>query len=130
LRSVSSIFGFIWRNIWNAITQMNPIPPVTTNDARQPHRTVIAATRGGAINAPRLEPLLQMPITSVRAFFGTHVAAALANAGHAPASPTARNPRNAPRLHGPRASAVSIPAIDHHATEMLSPRPIPKRSRA
>src|SRR4029078_3755978 len=96
--------------------QMKPIPPVTRNDARQPQRSVMKATRGGAIMAPRLEPLLQMPITSVRAFCGTHVAAALANAGHAPASPLARLPRNAPRLQGPRASAVIIPANDHHPT--------------
>src|SRR6185436_1521588 len=87
------------------------------------------ATRGGAIMAPRLEPLLQIPITNVRAFFGTHVAAALANAGHAPASPMARMPRNAPRLQGPRASAVIIPANDHHPTANVSPRATPTLSR-
>src|SRR5438876_10071529 len=104
---------------------MKPNAPVTIKDARQPQRNVIAATRGGAIMAPKLEPLLQMPITSVRALSGTHVAAALANAGHAPASPMARIPRNAPRLQGPRANAVSIPARDHHPTANVSPRPIP-----
>src|SRR5215467_6897113 len=100
------------------------------NEARQPQRSVIAATRGGAIIAPKLDPLLQMPITRVLAFSGTHVAAALANAGHAPASPMARSPRNVPKLQSPRESAVSIPARDHHPTENVSPRPIPKRSRA
>src|SRR5262245_43846631 len=112
------------------MTQANPNAPVTTNAQRQPQRNVIAATRGGAIIAPKLEPLLQMPITSVRALSGTHVAAALANAGHAPASPIPKSPRNAPRLQGPRESAVSIPAKDHHATANVSPRPIPSRSRA
>src|SRR5437763_16110180 len=108
---------------------MNPSAPVTIKDARQPQRNVIAATRGGAIMAPKLEPLLQMPITSVRAFCGTHVAAALANAGHAPASPMPRKARKAPRLQGPRESAVSIPASDHQPTENVSPRPTPNRSR-
>src|SRR5215471_11070756 len=112
------------------MTHANPNAPVTTNEARQPQRNVIAATSGGAIIAPKLEPLLQMPITSVRAFSGTHVAAALANAGQAPASPTARSPRNVPRLQTPRERAVSIPERDHQPTENVSPRPIPNRSRA
>src|SRR3954451_19280882 len=108
LWSVNSISGCDQRKIWNARTQAKPNAPVATNDARHPQRNVIAATRGGAIIAPRLEPLLQTPITSVRAFSGTQVAAALANAGQAPASPTARSPRNVPRLHSPRESAVRI----------------------
>src|SRR5215468_1666130 len=112
------------------MTHANPNAPVTTNEARQPQRSVIAATRGGAIIAPRLEPLLQMPITSVRAFSGTHVAAALANAGQAPASPIPRSPRNAPRLQSPREAAVSIPQRDHQATANVRPRPIHNRSSA
>src|SRR6185369_2581245 len=86
-RSVSPIRGCSRRNTWNAITHRKPSAPVTTKAARQPHRTVTNATMYGAITEPRLEPLLQTPIASVRAFFGTHVAVALANAGHPPPSP-------------------------------------------
>src|SRR3954462_6101385 len=87
------------------------------------------ATSGGAIIAPRLEPLLHTPIASVRASGGTHVATALANAGHAAPSPTASRPRKKPRLSGPRANAVSIPAPDHQAIASVSPRLTPSRSR-
>src|SRR3954470_3389916 len=79
--------------------------------------------------APRLEPLLHTPIASVRASGGTHVATALANAGHAAPSPTASRLRNAPRLNGPRANPVSIPAPDHHAIASVSPRLTPRRSK-
>src|ERR1700733_1972725 len=89
---------------------------------------VIQATSGGAIIAPKLDPLLHTPIASVRASGGTQVAAALANAGQAPASPTARRPRKKPRLSGPRANAVSIPEIDHHVTDRVRPFPTPRRS--
>ena len=84
--------------------------PVATN-AIAPARcaVVMNATSGGAIIAPRLDPLLQTPMASVRASGGTQIATALANAGHAPPSPTASRLRKNPRLNGPRAKAVEHP---------------------
>ena len=78
--------------------------------------------------APRLEPLLHTPMARVRASAGTQVAVALANAGHAPASPTANRLRSIPRLSGPLTSEVNIPAADHQLTARVRPRPTPKRS--
>src|SRR4051812_34219347 len=89
---------------------------------------VIHATSGGAIIAPRLEPLLHTPIANVRACGGTHVAMAFAKAGQPPPSPSARALRKNPRLTGPEARAVAIPANDHHPTANVSPRPTPRRS--
>src|SRR3954469_20125294 len=126
--SVRSISGCVALNNWNAATHKNPSAPVATKAIRQVLRTVINATSGGAIIAPRLEPLLQTPMASVRASGGTQVATALANAGHAAPSPTASRLRKKPRLSGPRANAVSIPAPDHHAMARLSPRLTPRRS--
>ena len=103
--------------------------PVAMKAPRQPAMAVTPTTRGGAIMAPRLEPLLQTPMARVRASAGTHAAVALAKAGQAPASPTANTPRKKPRLSGPRESAVSMPAADHQVTERVSPRPTPRRSR-
>src|SRR3954451_12265584 len=99
------------------------------NAYRQPKRIVIHATSGGAIIAPRLEPLLHTPIANVRACGGTQVAIAFANAGHPPPSPSASALRKKPRLTGPDASAVAMPANDHHPTASVSPRPTPRRSR-
>src|SRR3982751_2092136 len=118
------------RKTWNNATHTKPSRPVTTKEARQPQCRVTNATSGGAIIAPRLDPLLQIPITMVRAAGGTQVAAAFAKAGHAPPSPTASSPRKNARLHGPRAKAVSAPAIDHHVTASERPRLVPRRSRA
>src|ERR1035441_7295282 len=97
--------------------------PVAMKAPRQPAMAVTPTTRGGAIMAPRLEPLLQTPMARVRASAGTQAAVALAKAGQAPASPTANRPRKKPRLSGPRESAVSMPAADHQVTERVRPRP-------
>src|SRR5450759_5686640 len=102
--------------------------PVTTKAPRQPAMAVIPTTRGGAIMAPRLDPLLHTPMARVRASAGTHAAVALANAGHAPASPTANRLRAIPRLSGPLTNEVNIPAADHQLTARVSPRPTPNRS--
>jgi len=96
--------------------------------ARQPECVVMISTSFGAIIAPRLEPLLQTPIASVRASGGTHTDTAFANAGHAPASPTASKLRSAPRLIGPLASDVAMPAALHQLTASVRPRPTPRRS--
>src|SRR5262245_49817715 len=89
----------------------------------------MVATRGVAIMAPRLEPLLHAPMKRARASFGTHVEAAFANDGHAPASPTASTERNALMLHIPREKAVSAPAADHHVIDSVKPRRMPSLSR-
>src|SRR5262245_45919316 len=112
----------------NRAAHTNPSDPVTTNAALHPHCSVTYPTSAGAIIAPRLAPLLQIPIASVRISAGTHIAAAFANAGHAADSPTASRLRIAPKLHGPRTSDVRIPAADHHRTPRVSPRPTPMRS--
>src|SRR5690242_19188146 len=102
--------------------------PVATNAKRQLQRSVRNETSGGAIMAPRLEPELQTPMARVRASGGTQVATALAKAGQAAPSPTASRLRKKPRLRGPRANAVSIPAPDHHAMASVSPLPTPSLS--
>src|ERR1035437_2368203 len=96
--------------------------PVAMKAPRQPAMAVTPTTRGGAIMAPRLDPLLQTPMASVRASEGTHAAVALAKAGQAPASPTANRLRNKPKLSGPRVSAVNIPAADHQLTDSVRDR--------
>src|SRR5262245_20654596 len=88
----------------------------------------IPPTMYGAIRAPRLDPLLHAPMNRARASSGTHVAAAFANAGHAPASPTARTERNAAMLFRPREKEVNAPAIDHHSIDSVSPLRIPSLS--
>src|SRR5215471_9898768 len=108
---------------------MIPNIPVIRNAARQPATYVIPPTMDGAINAPRLEPLLHAPINRARASSGTHVAAAFAKDGQAPASPIARSDRNAAMLFRPRESEVSAPAMDHHRMDSVNPRRKPRRSR-
>src|ERR1035437_6851925 len=100
------------------------------NAPRQPAIAVTPTTSGGSIIPPRLDPLLHTPMARGRASAGTQGAVALANAGHAPASPTASRLRSIPRLRGPRTREVSIPAADHQLTDSVSPRPTPKRSSA
>src|SRR6185295_10676609 len=114
--------------IWKTSSQTKPKSPVITNAMRQLDHSVIVATRGVAIMAPRLDPLLQAPINRDRASRGTHVDAAFANEGHAPASPTAINDRKAHMLHNPLENAVSAPAVDHHTIDSESPRRIPSLS--
>src|SRR5580704_2757742 len=122
--------GCVRRKKRNAAVHTTPKSPVTTKADRQPHVSVIHATTGGASTAPRLDPLLQIPIASMRASGGTQVATDFANAGQAPASPIPKNTLNHPRLTGPRTSAVAISATDHHAMESVSPRPTPTLSSA
>ena len=62
-------------------------------------------------------------MANVRASGGTHVAIAFANAGHPAPSPTASALRKKPRLMGPVASAVDMPARDHQLIASVSPRP-------
>src|SRR5678816_229301 len=113
---------------WKIATQTKPMSPVTKNAMRQLVHSVMVATRGVAIIAPRLDPLLHAPMKRARASRGTHVDAAFANDGHAPASPIASSDRNALMLHNPRDSDVNAPAVDHHTIESVSPRRIPNLS--
>src|ERR1035437_7753437 len=98
------------------------------NAPRQPAIAVTPTTSGGAIIAPRLDPLLHTPMARVRASAGTQVDVALANARHAPDAPIANRLRAIPRLSGPLTNEVNIPASDHQLTAMVSPRPTPNRS--
>src|SRR5712692_8262598 len=103
--------------------------PVTMKALRQPAHKVIGGTMSGAMIAPMLEPLLQIPMARVRASGGTQRATALANAGHAPPSPTASRLRKKPRLRGPRAKEVSRPAVDDEVMARVRARPTARRSR-
>src|ERR1035437_4689513 len=98
------------------------------NAPRQPAIAVTPTTSGGAIIAPRLDPLLHTPMARVRASAGPQVPVSLAKAGHPPASPTASRLRAIPRLSGPLTNEVTIPAADHQLTAKVSPRPTPDRS--
>src|ERR1035437_8958429 len=98
------------------------------NAPRQPAIAVTPTTSGGAIIAPRLDPLLHTPMARVRGSAGTQVAVALGFAGPGPGSPTARRLRAIPRLSGPLTNERTRPAADHQRTAKVSPRPTPNRS--
>jgi len=55
--------------------------PVAMKAPRQPAMAVTPTTRGGAIMAPRLEPLLQTPMARVRASAGTHARGGFGESG-------------------------------------------------
>src|SRR5262245_31749933 len=85
----------------HAAAQTTPIAPVTIKTMRQPLANTIVAISGGAITAPRAEPVLNMPTASERSRAGNHSATTFADAGNPPPSPSPRRKR-----------AVPSPAID------------------
>src|SRR6185312_14994052 len=112
----------------HATSQISPEAPTAKKAARHPKSRTIHATRGGANMAPIAEPLLNIPDASARSRSGNHSATTLTPAGQFPASPIPKRDRNRPSDHGPRESAWSSAAADHHAAQSAKPKRVPKRS--
>src|SRR5687768_4844178 len=72
----------------HASAQKIPRLPVNKNTQRQPNNVTMAAASGGAITAPRLEPVLKTPNANDRSWGGNHSETAFPEAGKPPPSPS------------------------------------------
>src|SRR6185503_3396346 len=61
----------------HAMSQRNPIAPVTMNDERQPQVSVAQRTMIGVISAPTFDPALKIPVANARSAVGNHAATVL-----------------------------------------------------
>ncbi len=78
---------------------------------------MIAATRGGATIAPRLEPALKIPKAKERSFAEKHSETALAEAGNPPPSPNPKRRRAKPRPVTLETRPWSAVAADHQSMQ-------------
>src|SRR5947209_14841471 len=87
---------------------MNPTPPISRNDHRQPQWMVIQGAARGVMMAPRLVPALKIPLASDLSFFGNHSATVLRLAGKTADSPSPSAERNTmkPVKDRPKACAM------------------------
>src|SRR5260370_23957738 len=98
-----------------------PASPAARKRARQPEVRMIAATRGGATIAPRLEPALKIPKAKERSFAEKHSETALAEAGNPPPSPNPKRRRAKPRPATLETRAWSALASDQQSIETAHP---------
>src|ERR1035437_7002644 len=107
---------------------MNPNAPVIKNTHRQLDRSTMAAISGGAMTAPRLEPVLKMPNANDRSLAGNHSETALAEPGNPPPSPRPSRKRAAPRPNTPLTAPCIRLAADHQAIITAYPHRVPRMS--
>src|SRR5687768_10297704 len=93
--------------------QMKPIAPVMKKTQRQLRFKTIMAMSGGAMTAPRAEPVLKMPKATERSLGGNHSATALPEPGKPPPSPMPRRKRQAPKPATLETRPVAKLAADH-----------------
>ncbi|POM18263.1 hypothetical protein CSX04_06566 [Burkholderia cepacia] len=93
-----------------------PMPPVITNDPRQPTIEISHATSGSDSAEPTREPLSKMLLASPRSLRGNQLNATFANDGIAAASPTPSISRTPTSCARPRAAPVATVNTDHQPT--------------
>ncbi|HET6411219.1 MAG TPA: hypothetical protein VFG53_04105 [Anaeromyxobacter sp.] len=89
--------------------------PVNRKAACQLKERIRTTTSGWAIIELTPEPMLMMPMATVRSFGGNHWETVLAAAGKFSASPTPSTPRKKASERQPLARAVRAWATDHQA---------------
>src|SRR5262249_10848760 len=102
---------------------------VTRSAIRQLLWAVNKVTSGGAIIAPKDEPVTRMPKATLRERAGRTLDTVCTAAGNEGASLMPRRSRKRNRLAEPRASACAAETTDHTSTATTRPHLTPTRLR-